>query len=172
MANKSDPFHRWLLLVGLLLVGGLGYLLMRSQALPDGPEVVIWGKQPCEHCRMHVSEPAFAAQLHEKDGRVHHFDDPGCLFAYERDAHPKTHEVWFHHLREDRWMRASETGFIPVAESPMGFGLGAVDASVPKAMSSAEAARYLATKSGRSGDDAAPAPAHDHAGDHGTEDHR
>lgn len=127
------------LLVGALVVLGLavgfGTLVVKAQSLPQGPEPVAWDKAACAHCRMHVSEPGFAAQLQLKDGRVLNFDDPGCYFQYVAagPADP-VHAVYFHHLKEERWLTRAEVGFLPNQQTPMGFGLGAVESGTPGAL--------------------------------------
>jgi hypothetical protein len=132
--------------VAVAAVGGFGFLLYHAQALPDGPVPVAWDKETCANCRMHVGERGFAAQLQTRDGRVFNFDDPGCLFGY-REKYPALdeHAAYFHHLREERWLKQAEVGFAPVSPTPMGYGLGAVDAAEPGALS-VEAARAQVLK--------------------------
>lgn len=126
------------------------WLVLRSLALPDGPVPVIWDKSPCAECRMHVGDPAFAAQLQTAAGEVLDFDDPGCLIRYRERAQPAVHAVWFHDVREDRWHRESEAAFVQAEPSPMGFGYGAVAAGTPGASSLAEVrAAILAREAGR-----------------------
>jgi copper chaperone NosL len=119
----------------LVLVLALGAACGRS----EGPVPVVFDRTPCAHCGMLVSDPRFAAQLHTADGEVLDFDDPGCLFAW-RAAHPgEPHGVWYHHVREDRWLGEAEVAFIAVDESPMGFGIGAVELGAAGAFGRAEA---------------------------------
>jgi hypothetical protein len=94
---------------------------------PEGPQPIAWDREPCSHCRMLISDPAFAAQLHHADGVVESFDDPGCLFARIETRRPDVHALWFHHLREDRWLPGDGVAFVRVAPTPMDFGFGAVD---------------------------------------------
>jgi copper chaperone NosL len=138
----------WLAVV-LVAVGCLGVALAWSERLPEGPVDVVWDREACAHCRMHVGEHAFAAQLQVKDGRVLHFDDPGCLLEYEAKARPDVHAVYFHHLREDRWLPRERTGFVPVSPTPMGYGLGAVEVGTPGAVPPAEALARLQREGGR-----------------------
>lgn len=120
--------------VALVAVGAFGALLARAQRLPHGVVSVAWDKAACAHCRMHVGEPAFAAQLQLTSGAVHDFDDPGCLFAW-LEAHPRdaadgaVHAIYFRHHSEDRWLERSAAGFVHVSPTPMGFGIGVVDAT-------------------------------------------
>ncbi len=134
--------------VRVLLVGGAAALLAAgvvaglvrwSGQPPEGPVPVPWDHAACSECGMLVSEPAFAAQLHTRDNRIHFFDDPGCLLRYEaREALP-VHARWFHHSREDRWLPGDAVSFAEVTPTPMGWGLGAVDAGEPRALSLDEA---------------------------------
>jgi copper chaperone NosL len=95
--------------------------------LPEGPQPIAWDREPCAHCRMLIGDPAFAAQLQLADGAVESFDDPGCLLA-RLDARPAAvHALWFHHLREERWLPGDGVAFVRVAQTPMDSGLGAVD---------------------------------------------
>lgn len=138
----------WGLPLGLALAalaaGAFAWQLLRAQELPTGVSPVAWDKTACAHCRMHVGEPGFAAQLQLKDGRILDYDDPGCLVkwldANPADARPdQIHGVWFHHKTDDRWLSREQAGFVEAVPSPMGFGLAAVDAATPGALSWAEA---------------------------------
>jgi copper chaperone NosL len=101
---------------------------------PDGPQPIAWDREPCAHCRMLISEPGFAAQLHLADGAVESFDDPGCLFARLAARPAEVHALWFHHLREERWLPGTGVAFVRVAPTPMDFGFGAVDPGTPGAL--------------------------------------
>lgn len=111
-----------------------------SQRLSEGPVAPIWDRDACAHCHMHVGDPGFASQIQFQDGRVLHYDDPGCLLEALGAVRAEVHAVWFHHLREDRWLRAEEVGFVRTEPTPMGYGLGAVELSAPGAISLEEAA--------------------------------
>lgn len=126
------------------------WLLLRAQALPEGVVPVVWDKEACAHCRMHVSERRFAAQLQLQDGRVLNFDDAGCLFSFLAKEPAQAHAVFFHHYRDERWVPLARVGFIEVMPTPMGFGLAAVDASTPGALTVEQATeRVRASQGGR-----------------------
>jgi copper chaperone NosL len=118
----------------------------------EGPQPIVWDREPCAHCRMLISEPRFAAQLETASGEVQSFDDPGCLLSALDAGGPRAHRLWFHHVREDRWLDAASVAFEPASDSPMGFGLGAVDAGAPGALSLDEARRRVAERAARSED--------------------
>jgi copper chaperone NosL len=120
---------------GLLVVVGLGFTVAWTERSPEGPMQVVWDRESCAHCRMHVGEPGFAAQLQTKDGRVLFFDDPGCLLRYEAEAHPEVHAVYFHHVSEERWLPRERTAFLRADPTPMGYGLGAVEAGTSGSIS-------------------------------------
>src|SRR5512139_683025 len=78
---------------GLALYAGIRFL---APTVPSGPVPIVWDKEPCAHCRMHIGDPRFAAQLQAADGRVASFDDPGCLFAYVEAEAPEVTHLYFH----------------------------------------------------------------------------
>jgi hypothetical protein len=128
----------------VLLAGGLfAWLLVSGESLPDEPMEVIWDKSPCAECSMHVGDPAFAAQAVLQDGTVLYFDDPGCWFLYEPDLAAPLHRAWFHHVREDRWLPLDRVAFAPADDTPMGFGIGAVESGTAGAMTPEEARRQV-----------------------------
>ena len=110
-------------------LAGFGALVLSAQARPDGPVPIAWDKEPCAHCRMHVGEPAYAAQLQLEDGRVLSFDDPGCLFRWLEKHQDPVHATWLHHSQADAWIPRADVGFVEASGTPMGFGLAAVPAA-------------------------------------------
>lgn len=132
-------------LVAALLVGlgiGLATLLAPGRA-ESGPVPIVWDKTACAWCRMHIGEPAFAAQLQTADGRVLDFDDPGCLFEYLAENQPWVEAMYFHHVDEDRWLKAPAVGFVLRTPTPMGYGLAAVSPDHPGALSFEQARQRI-----------------------------
>jgi len=132
------------LLLGLVVAGAACAAVMAvyaSERIPDAPEPIVWDREACAHCHMHVGDPAFAAQAIDSDGRVYNFDDPGCLLAWRGTR--QLARIWFHHKNEDRWLPLDAAGFVTVNGSPMGSNLGAVDATVPGALTAAAATETL-----------------------------
>ncbi len=115
----------------------------------DGPRPIVYDREPCAHCRMLISEPRFSAQLETRAGEVLSFDDPGCLLATLAKREPEVRVLWFHHRREDRWLDAAHVAFATTEGTPMGYGLGAVDAGSPGALSLAEAQTRVAAAGAR-----------------------
>jgi hypothetical protein len=93
----------------------------------DSPRPIAWDDEACADCHMHIGEPKFAAQIVTERGDALSFDDPGCLLRYVSRERLTPRAVYFHHLREDRWLRAPKVAFVAVAHTPMGYNLGAVD---------------------------------------------
>lgn len=120
-----------IIIVAGVLVAVLADAIRRSEALPQGPQAVVWDHTQCAECRMSVSEPAYAAQLQLKDGRVLDFDDPGCLFRFAAHGGADIHAVYYRHLREDRWLAEDQAAFVDSGPSPMGYDLGAVPVGAP-----------------------------------------
>jgi hypothetical protein len=142
MSETSNLKIVMLVLIGVVILvgGGLITLAMaEAQTLPDGPSELVWDRTACANCRMHVGEPAFAAQLQTESGRILAFDDPGCLFLYLKKEHPDVHAIYFRHMKEDRWIARDEVAFVEVSPTPMGFGLGAVDKGTKDSFSLEEA---------------------------------
>jgi copper chaperone NosL len=62
-----------------------------------GPGPFHYGSDACDHCRMTIVDPAFAAQLVTRTGKTYRFDDPGCLVAFltsNRVASEDVHSAW------------------------------------------------------------------------------
>lgn len=119
---------------GLLLavaIGAVAFAFVRFNevALPDGPVDIVWDSETCAHCKMHVGDPRFAAQLHTVDGKVMSFDDPGCLFDFLNGNEVDVHALYFRDHEADGWLEETEVAFLPVDDSPMGYGIRAVPKS-------------------------------------------
>lgn len=148
--RERSHLYPVMLTVGVALAGAaFAWLLVRAQRLPDGPVPIVWDKEPCAECRMHIGDPHFAAQLQLADGRVLDFDDPGCLFTWLAAHDEAVHAAWFRHHRADGWLSSTEVGFVKEAHSPMGFGLAAVARTEPGARSFDEVLREFRERPGR-----------------------
>lgn len=129
------------------LAAALGAWLALAACRPaEGPQPIVYDREPCTYCRMLISEPRFAAQLVAQDGSVSSFDDPGCLLAYLEERQPSVGALWFHHDREERWLSEAQVAFEEVPHTPMGYGLGAVEAGSPGALGLAEARARVAAR--------------------------
>jgi hypothetical protein len=122
-----------LIAAAIVIVGTLVSVLSREEL--DGPVPIVWDKAVCANCRMQIGEPPFAAQLQTGQGQVLDFDDPGCLFELVLRERPAIRAAYFRHIEQDRWLSREEVGFLPGAQTPMGFGLSAVERDRPGALS-------------------------------------
>lgn len=121
----------------------VGINVLASSGPPDGPVDVVWDRDACALCGMHVGEPAFAAQLHLRDGKVLFYDDPGCAMRHMAEGRLDVHRAWYHHVHEDRWIPGDRVAFVETKTSPMGYRLGAVDLGTPRAISYEQALRRV-----------------------------
>ena len=89
---------RWKWLVGLALgvtvALALVIIVRFTQRLPSGPVLIVWDREACAECHMHVGEPRFAAQLQTEEGDVLNFDDPGCLLRYAQERRPRVRAMY------------------------------------------------------------------------------
>jgi copper chaperone NosL len=115
----------------------------------EGPQPIAYDREPCRHCRMLISEPRFAAQLETEDGEIWSFDDPGCLLSALAVESPRVRALWFHHLHEDRWLSGARVAFVETERTPMGYGLGAVEADTSGSLSLDQARALVGERSAR-----------------------
>ena len=115
-----------------------------------GPTSIAYDHEACAHCHMLIGDPRYAAQLVTEAGDVLDFDDPGCLLVYLAEQHPRVRALWFRDSRADRWLGGDEVRFVPGAATPMGWGLAAVSAETPGALSLEAATARLAPVARRS----------------------
>lgn len=125
----SKVVAKGVLAVAVLLGVGVGLVRLNQTTLPTGPVPIVWDSEVCAHCKMHVGDPRFAAQLQTAGGDVLSFDDPGCLFDYLGANEVARHALYFRDYQNDGWLAAPEVGFVSVEDSPMGYGIAAVSRS-------------------------------------------
>lgn len=111
----------------------VAFMRFNRVTLPEGPVPVVWDGEVCGHCKMHVGDPRFAAQLQTAQGEVLNFDDPGCLLDYLQARDIAAHAIYFRNHAADGWLSEAEVGFLPVEDSPMGYGIAAVPKDTPEA---------------------------------------
>jgi copper chaperone NosL len=133
MGTMSVKMIKGLLLVIALVAVGVVFVRFNRVTLPEEAVPVVWDGEVCGHCKMHVGDPRFAAQLQTSAGEVLNFDDPGCLLNYLQSHEVSVHALYFRSYDEDAWLAESEVGFLPVEDSPMGYGIRAVSRDTPEA---------------------------------------
>jgi len=129
----SSKLIKALLLVTASVAAVVTLVRFNRATVPEGPVPVVWDQEVCSHCKMHVGDPRFAAQLQTTDGEVLNFDDPGCLLDYLRSHELSVHALYFRNYEGDGWLSESEVGFVSAEESPMGYGIRAVPRETPGA---------------------------------------
>ncbi|MBK7857822.1 MAG: hypothetical protein IPJ65_04185 [Archangiaceae bacterium] len=94
-------------------------LLLLACASEVAPVEPVWGKEPCAHCMMLVSERPPAAQLLLEGGQRKFFDDVGCMLSWveHERARPK---AWWVRVG-DGWQGADQARYAR-AHTPMDFG--------------------------------------------------
>jgi copper chaperone NosL len=129
----STTIIKVLLLAVALVAAVVAFVRFNQVTLAEGAVPVVWDTEVCAHCKMHVGDPRFAAQLQTTEGDVLNFDDPGCLFDYLQSNEATIHALHFRNHLEDGWLSDAEVGFLPVDDSPMGYGIRAVPKGTPDA---------------------------------------
>jgi nitrous oxide reductase accessory protein NosL len=110
----------------LCLAMGAGTLLVAGcERSLDQPADPVWGKQPCAHCAMLVSERPHAAQATLEDGRRLYFDDIGCLVSSLEAERAATRGAWVRDGAAERWLDARSARYRSGARTPMDFGFEA-----------------------------------------------
>lgn len=89
---------------------------------PPRAEDPYWGKQPCGHCAMLVSETAPAAQVVLTDGARRYFDDVGCLVGWEAREARAVRARWVRTPADDGWVNAETALYSSGHRTPMGYG--------------------------------------------------
>lgn len=142
MLQRTPVTHGILLLLALWLAGC-------GQAGGDRPAAIAWDRDTCEHCRMTISDRAYAAEAWvETQGRHYKFDDIGCLVNW-LDAHGWSNEqvrLWVadhRHRDEVHWLDARTARYIEGLTTPMDYGFGATDESVAGSLDFASAAQRM-----------------------------
>lgn len=87
----------------------------------EGPVDPVWGKQPCAHCHMLLSDPAHAAQRLAALGQPLYFDDIGCLVEAMLDRPSAAGTAW---VRDGTgaWHEAQRARYGGGHRTPMGYG--------------------------------------------------
>ncbi len=109
----------WLSLAVLLLLVGCS----------ENPQPINYGSDQCAHCKMVITEQAFAAELITDKGKAYKYDAIECLAAYLQE-HPEHQNPsatrWVHDFANpEQWIKAESALFVQSKEiqSPMGLSL-------------------------------------------------
>jgi copper chaperone NosL len=106
----------------LIVLSVLAQLL--GCAAADAPVDPVWGKQPCDHCHMLLSDPSSAAQIVTQHGDRLHFDDVGCMVEHLSSHASDVSRAWVRDAH-GRWLAALHAHYRGGAATPMGYGIAA-----------------------------------------------
>ena len=84
----------------------------------------VWGKEPCAHCKMLVSDKRYAAQLVDEAGEHRFFDDVGCMVLFMEGKRP-AERAWARESTGGTWIDARTAKYVQGARTPMDFGFEA-----------------------------------------------
>lgn len=112
----------------------IALLLAASVALLTGcepkPKPVEFGSDQCEYCRMMITEPEFASQALNQQGRSFKFDSVECMAAFDitHEDPGNIHSKWvpdFHNT--ENWVESASAYYLvsETLRSPMGLYLSA-----------------------------------------------
>lgn len=100
-----------------------GTLLAAACTRSDAATEPVWGKEPCAHCKMLVSDKRYAAQVVDEAGDHRFFDDIGCMVLF-MDTH-KAPRAWVRVATSGAWLDAHTAHYVQGARTPMDFGFEA-----------------------------------------------
>ena len=112
----------------------------------SGPEPILYGRDACASCRMHMSRPGFAGELRDRDGTLTKYDDVGCLVRAILAGHREVPEAWVEDHAGGAFVPLLSAHLVGVepAATPMGSGLVAfADGGVARDYARAHGARVL-----------------------------
>jgi len=122
-----------------------------SREPETGPVDVRFDRDTCDHCRMVLSDPRFAAEIRYfppgKGSKVAKFDDIGCAVTWLQEqpfaADEKT-EIWVIDYRNKEWIDARTATYVPMKSTPMEYGLGAQSDAVANGLNFEQAKQKIA----------------------------
>ncbi len=129
--------RRFLVLLGTATLLSLGLAGCKER---KGPEPIRYDRETCEICNMIISDPRFAAEIRDPEGRIHKFDDIGDAIHwmirqdwYRQGREPK--EFWVADMRDGKtWLDARKAFYLPGQTTPMDYGFGAMAEKQPGAV--------------------------------------
>ncbi len=98
----------------------------------EGPEPIRFDRDMCEICDMIISDPRFAAEIRDPDGKIHKFDDLGDGIHWMirqpwAKQGKKAKEIWVMNMRDGKtWLDARKAWYLPGQITPMDYGYGAI----------------------------------------------
>ena len=139
---------RLLMLAGTLALPGL----LAGCSEEKGPEPIRYDREVCEICNMIISDPRFAAQIRDPEGRVHKFDDIGDAIHWMHSqawfkAGKRPGEFWVKSYQDGKtWLDARKAWYVTGVVSPMDYGFAALAKKRSGAISYEEMERRVLEK--------------------------
>jgi nitrous oxide reductase accessory protein NosL len=88
-----------------------------------------WDRDMCARCVMVVSDRNQTVQaINPKNGKVHVFDDIGCLILWFKDENIKWENeaiIWINDIKTSKWINARTAFYDTMNITPMAYGFGA-----------------------------------------------
>lgn len=104
-----------------------GLLLLAAGCAPRAPRPIAYGEEPCDECRMAISDARFGAELVTAKGRIYVFDSIECLGSFTLDQPEAPRGLWVtDYNRPGTLLPVDSASFHQLtgaAGSPMGRGL-------------------------------------------------
>ncbi|HLE25758.1 MAG TPA: nitrous oxide reductase accessory protein NosL [Thermodesulfobacteriota bacterium] len=102
------------------------FLLIIGCQSENTPVSINKGTDMCEYCRMMIDDFHYSAEIVTK-GKVHKFDDIGCMMAYAQSndlSLDKAH-FWVMDFDSATWIKGDEAYYVlsPGIHTPMGYGI-------------------------------------------------
>jgi len=122
-------------------VVALVYLFLLIIACKGGneeqlPVDFVWDREDCEECKMALSDPHYAAQVIDAEGRPYYFDDIGCAILWlGRQPWKDKARTWVNDVKTTAWIEAEKAHWIAGdPQTPMGYGFAATLSEVENAL--------------------------------------
>jgi len=91
----------------------------------SGPGPILYGRDVCAHCRMHLSQAGFAGELRDRNGVLTKYDDIGCLLQVMLKKREETPDVWVEDHDGNGFVPLLSASLVRVSDraTPMGHGI-------------------------------------------------
>jgi copper chaperone NosL len=113
----------------------------------SGPQPIVYGRDACASCRMHMSRPGFAGEIRARDGALTKYDDIGCLVRAILAGHREVPAAWVEDHATGTFVPLLSAHLVRAesAATPMGSGLVAfADADAARDHARAHGGRVMA----------------------------
>lgn len=90
-----------------------------------GPEPIVYGRDACARCHMHISQPGLGGELRDRQGRLTKYDDLGCLLLSMWREHREFPGAWAEDHQGEGFVPITHAWFVLTTprRTPMGYGV-------------------------------------------------